>query len=108
MKSELCKTCEHTKVCMLDKNLVGDFYIAPHPMFFTPEQREASYQRFKEHEGQGFPCNHYLNIVRCKDCKWYYIFNGHDRCDLLDLEARDIKPDWFCADGERREDAKTD
>ena len=43
-------------------------------------------------------------IVRCKDCKWYYILNRHDRCDLLDLEARDIKPDWFCADGEMRED----
>ena len=45
-------------------------------------------------------------VVRCKDCKWYYVLNGHDRCDLLDLEARDIKPDWFCADGERREDAE--
>ena len=44
-----------------------------------------------------------VQVVRCKDCKWYYIFNGHDRCDLLDLEARDIKPDWFCADGKRRE-----
>ena len=43
-----------------------------------------------------------VQVVRCKDCKWYYIFNGHDRCDLLDLEARDIKPDWFCADGKKR------
>lgn len=46
-----------------------------------------------------------VQVVRCKDCKWYYILNGHDRCDLLDLEARDIKPDWFCAEGERRENA---
>lgn len=45
-----------------------------------------------------------VEVVRCKDCRWYYIFNGHDRCDLLDLEARDIKPDWYCADGERKED----
>lgn len=47
-----------------------------------------------------------VQVVRCKDCKWYYIFNGHDRCDLLDLEARDVRPDWFCADGERRKDAE--
>ena len=44
-----------------------------------------------------------VQVVRCKDCKWHYILDGHSHCDL-DIEARDIKPDWFCADGERRED----
>lgn len=49
--------------------------------------------------------NELVAVVRCKDCKWYYILNGHNHCDLLDIEARDIRPDWFCADGERKEDA---
>lgn len=46
----------------------------------------------------------FVRVVRCRDCKWYYVFNGHGSCDLLDLEARYIQPDWFCADGERKED----
>lgn len=112
MKSELCKTCEHTEVCMLDKNLVGDFYIAPNPMFFTPEQREASYQRFKEHEGQGFPCNHYLNIVRCKDCVYYtqYKMYALDKivnvCSLTDYT--EMEPDGFCSYGEKRTEEVND
>lgn len=51
-------------------------------------------------------------IVRCKDCKHYEIYqlkkDGTDDrrykpsyCTLLRYS---FKPDWFCADGERRED----
>lgn len=35
-----------------------------------------------------------VEVVRCKDCKFYYA-NGGDTCIT--------EPDWFCADGERRE-----
>ena len=35
-----------------------------------------------------------VEVVRCKDCKFYYA-NGGDTCIT--------EPDWFCADGERKE-----
>lgn len=51
-------------------------------------------------------------LIRCKDCKWYEIYQlkkdgTEDRrhrpsyCVILSYKTR---PDWFCADGERRED----
>ena len=40
-------------------------------------------------------------VVRCKDCKWKII---DDEGDLFcGFRGRYEKPDWFCADGERRE-----
>lgn len=39
------------------------------------------------------------DLVRCKDCKFYE--KGHG-CDLLDVFMLNMD-DWFCADGERRE-----
>lgn len=44
-------------------------------------------------------------IVRCKDCKWHTM-----RGEMLLCKAQD-KPhtyDWFCADGERKEDPQKD
>lgn len=47
-------------------------------------------------------------LVRCKDCKWYQ--EGYDidgkwftRCNGSVRTYGHTKPDWFCADGERRE-----
>ena len=37
-------------------------------------------------------------VVRCKDCKYYHGVNLG--CGALNLYP---KPDWFCADGERKE-----
>lgn len=59
MKSELCRTCVHTKVCMKDKNTVGDFYVAPHPFFFDEEYKKKSWEKYKLREKQGFPCDDY-------------------------------------------------
>ena len=37
-----------------------------------------------------------LEVVRCKDCKWFMDGYCHDKdCDIP-------SPDWFCADGERK------
>ncbi len=47
-----------------------------------------------------------MGIVRCKDCKHReqyqcnHIMLGNTKCGVTD--------DWFCADGERREDGKAD
>ena len=53
-----------------------------------------------------------LQIIRCRDCKWYEIYQlkkdaTDDRrykpsyCVNLAFHA---SPDWFCADGERRDE----
>lgn len=42
-------------------------------------------------------------VCRCKDCKWceYPVHNSTKYgCKLFD---RCVKPDWFCADGKRKE-----
>lgn len=51
-------------------------------------------------------------VVRCKDCIWYEIYqlkkDGTDdlRCkrSYCALWGNYLKPDYFCADGERREE----
>ena len=42
-------------------------------------------------------------IVRCKDCKWFHqAFENEGRCIKHDNDFH--KPDWFCADGRKRDD----
>ena len=53
-----------------------------------------------------------VEVVRCKDCKWYEILqlkkDGTDDCrykpSYCTLYYRKRNPDWFCTDGERREE----
>ena len=42
------------------------------------------------------------DIVQCKNCENYY--EGHCRCD--DTIYWNREPDWYCADGERKEGGK--
>ena len=51
------------------------------------------------------------SIVRCKDCKHYLTDDIECPCNIGLADATpdaqytwEPKPDWFCADGERRED----
>ena len=57
LRSEMCKSCAHTKVCMKDKNLCGDVFVMGHPCFFDNDEL---YRRYKEWEAAGFPCEDYL------------------------------------------------
>ena len=42
-------------------------------------------------------------IVRCKDCKWFYQpFVNEGMCIKHDHDFHDT--DWYCADGERKEE----
>ena len=66
MSSEMCKTCVHTNVCRHDKNLIGDYFVAGDPYFFDNNEL---WEKYKKWESEGFPCDDYLQIVRCKDCK---------------------------------------
>lgn len=59
-------------------------------------ERDVAMQQLKEH---GIPfggvADDVVKVVRCKDCKFYYD-NGGDTCIT--------EPDWFCADGEVKND----
>lgn len=59
-KAELCKTFIKTDVCMNDKNLFGDVYVAPNPWFFDEEYRKKTWENYKKRETEGFPCEHYV------------------------------------------------
>ena len=49
-----------------------------------------------------FDAHNAPELVRCKDCKWYHqAFANEGRCVNHDNDFH--KPDWFCADGERKE-----
>ena len=65
LRSEMCKSCAHTKVCMKDKNLCGDVFVMGHPCFFDNDEL---YRRYKEWEAAGFPCEDYLQEQ--KHGKW--------------------------------------
>ena len=47
-------------------------------------------------------------LVRCKDCKHYKPYRGRvsgnllHECEISDLDIDE--PDWFCANGERRDE----
>ena len=42
-------------------------------------------------------------VVRCKDCK-YFLEDGDCFCENIEQyeHEKSVSPDWFCADGERR------
>ena len=45
-------------------------------------------------------------LVLCKDCKYWYFADNRIPCERENVCGRNgivVTPDWFCADGERRE-----
>ena len=42
-----------------------------------------------------------VSVVRCKDCKWHD--NADDSPKYLPCMEMKTNPNWFCADGERKE-----
>ena len=60
MKSELCKSCIHTNVCMKDKNIIGDTFFLANPMLFDNSER---LREFEKREADGFPCDDYINAL---------------------------------------------
>ena len=101
-----CKTCIHTEVCLWDKNIFGEnIYVAPHPLFFDDEYKKKSWENYLKSKEQGFPCDKFLEIIRCKDCKWSIMdkVNGVLSC----WTGRGVDDNDYCSNGERREDADT-
>ena len=105
MKSELCKTCIHTKVCMKDKNLVGDIFVPGNPFFFD---NKILFEKYEERKKAGFPCDDYLGVdvvevVRCKDCKQSYDDIAGRICTYGLINASVMEDDFYCAFGEREQ-----
>lgn len=45
-----------------------------------------------------------VEIVRCKDCK-HREYDGSPFCPwMCEIDGRNVPDDWFCADGERKEE----
>ena len=63
IRSEKCKTCIHTKVCMKDLNIVGEMFLPPHPSLGDTDK---AWERFKAQRKLGFPCEDYLD-GRCRE-----------------------------------------
>ena len=57
-----------------------------------------------------FDAHNAPELIRCKDCKYCVKEpNGKLFCDILAIEyeplgSKKVNADWFCADGERRDD----
>lgn len=69
-------------------------------------ERDTAIEQLEEH---GIPfCGKadVVAVVRCKDCKHYRTSDaGHPNCDYCNrLICGTVKPDFYCADGERREE----
>ena len=63
-------------------------------------------ERYREAYANGYDTgyeNRDDEIVRCKDCKWYQV-SVYKPLAVCDAAHRAPGPDWFCADGERRDD----
>lgn len=55
----------------------------------------------------------FVRVTRCKDCKWYGIYEAKKdgtpdkryspSVCLREIFAKRRDPDWYCADGERKE-----
>ena len=54
-----------------------------------------------------------VSVVRCPDCKYYHFGNSTrqdsivvwcDKCNRIDVLLKSVADNWFCADGERRDD----
>ena len=106
MSSELCKTCIHTKVCRHDKNLVGDVYVAPHPLL-GHEYAEEAWKWYQEWAAAGFPCEDYLSadlqeVIHCRDCKRSDYYDAP--FNLRGCAGRLVNDNDFCSWAKRRDD----
>ena len=62
-------------------------------------------------EIKGSPTVDAVEVVRCEECKHsYHTLVGNSEsdyrviCACSELDDREVDPDWYCADGERREE----
>ena len=68
-------------------------------------ERDTAIQQLEEH---GIPfcgkAEDVVRVVRCKDCKFYSRCTDHQGICTNRYMDGFIVPDWYCADGERKDD----
>lgn len=88
--AELCKSCVHTKVCMKDKNLVGDVFVAGNPMFFDNKEL---YKKYEERKKAGFPCDDFMSadVAPVRHGRYIGEYDGYaDGSPVYDM--------WYCSE----------
>ena len=80
-KVKTCGDCIYAEIC---KKVNGGWFSPKNPAYCTG---------FKDR-------TNYVEVVRCKDC----VYNETGSCSFSEyVDPSSYEPDWFCADGERRE-----
>ena len=68
-------------------------------------ERDTAIEQLEEH---GIPfcgkAEDVVRVVRCKDCKFYSRCTDHQGICTNRYMDGFIVPDWYCADGERKDD----
>jgi rubredoxin len=65
----------------------------------------AAQMKMLGYDASGNPLD-MVHVVRCKNCKYSYYSENRipsERATVCDRDGRDVPLDWYCADGERRE-----
>ena len=94
LKSKMCKSCIHTKVCMKDKNLCGDTFVMGNPCFFDNEEL---YQNYKEWDAAGFPCDDYISENAIQDAYDRGIKDGAELAAMhgSDATSQELQKQYF-------------
>ena len=61
-----------------------------------------SYWTGGEHGSDYIRSDNHGELIRCRDCKHWS--KEHDQNCMIKQGWFPVKPDWYCADGERRDD----
>lgn len=88
-----CKDCIYSLIC----KMYADFGVTD-----VPYDEGDTCEMFKNKTD-------FVEVVRCKDCKWCIINKNHPAKPLICVMTKmcgTTKPEWFCAAGERKEGAE--
>ena len=70
-------------------------------MILTRAELDALNKYQERFKGQDAEAVDFVEVVRCKDC----IYNSNGSCTHSEIyDDVNYKPDYYCADGERREE----
>ena len=65
-------------------------------------QQDAKTMVYETKKMTDFPTADVVELVRCKDCEYGVDWDGRLGCEWHGFYR--TEPNWFCADGERREE----
>lgn len=85
------------------------FHGYPDIMKLLPDANTEAYKRgWNDAIDTVAECAPVVEVVRCKDCKHCFVDGDDDwRYNVCYFNRNMVHDDWFCADGERRENDGT-